>query len=98
MAQKKTQKWSELKVGLMVIAAFLVLAFIVLKVGSTIPLFSKTMTITAYFPSANGVREGAEVWVDGILVGNVKSVTLNSTAEPKDRVAVKLEIDQKYKE
>src|SRR5436190_16512565 len=98
MAQRKSIAWSELKVGLMVIVAFLLLGIAVLRVGGTTSFFGKTMKFTAYFPSANGLREGGEVWVDGILVGNVDSITLNQAADPKTKVAVAMKIDAKYKD
>jgi len=98
MAQRKSLAWSELKVGMMVIAAFVLLAIAVLRVGGTTSFFGKTMKFTAFFASANGLREGGEVWVDGILVGNVDSITLNKNPDPKKRVAVVMKIDDKYRD
>jgi len=98
MAKKKSLAWKELKVGLLVILAFVLLGVAVLKVGGTTKFFGKTMTFTVYFPSANGLREGGEVWVDGILVGNVETITLNKQPDPKKRVAVVLRIDDEYRD
>jgi phospholipid/cholesterol/gamma-HCH transport system substrate-binding protein len=96
MAQRKALAWSELKVGLMVILAFVLLGIAVLQVGGTTSFFGKTMTFTTFFPSANGLREGAEVWVDGILVGNVEEIKLNKGGNAKSRVAVVMKIDDNY--
>jgi phospholipid/cholesterol/gamma-HCH transport system substrate-binding protein len=97
MAQRKSLAWSQLKVGLLVIVSFAVLAVAVLRIGGSTSFFAKTMKITAYFPSANGLREGAEVWVDGILVGNVESFSLNPDPASKYKVAVIMEIDEAFK-
>ena len=97
MAQRKSLGWTELKVGLLVIVAFVILSIAILRVGGTSGFFSKSMTFTAYFPSANGLREGAEVWVDGILVGNVDSITLNKESDPKKRVSVAISINDAYR-
>ena len=96
MAQRKSLAWSELKVGLMVILAFVLLGVAVLQVGGTTSFFGETMTFTTYFPSANGLREGAEVWVDGILVGNVEEIKLNKGGDAKSRVGVVMKIDDEY--
>jgi phospholipid/cholesterol/gamma-HCH transport system substrate-binding protein len=96
MAQRKSVAWSELKVGMLVIVAFLLLGVAVLRVGGTTSFFGKTMDFTVYFPTANGLREGAEVWVEGILVGNVESITLTKDPDPNKRVAVALKIDDAY--
>src|SRR5688572_30284164 len=96
MAQRKSLAWSELKVGIMVIFAFALLGIAVLRVGGTTSFFGKTMSFTTFFPSANGLREGAEVWVDGILVGNVESIKLNKGGDPKSRVAVVMTIDDEF--
>lgn len=97
MAQRKSLAWSQLKVGLLVIVAFVMLSIVVLQVGGSTSFFAETMKITAYFPSANGLRDGAEVWVDGILVGNVESIELNPDPNSKYKVAVHMEIDESYK-
>lgn len=96
MAQRKSLAWKELKVGLLVIVAFVMLSIAILRIGGTSSFFGKTMTFTAYFPSANGLREGAEVWVDGILVGNVDSIALNKEPDPRKRVSVVISIDDAY--
>ncbi len=96
MAQRKSLAWKELKVGLMVIIAFVLLGIAALKVGGTTSFFGKTMTFTVYFPDANGLRPGGEVWVNGILVGNVDDITLTKDPDPKKRVAVVLKVDAAY--
>lgn len=97
MAQRRSLAWAELKVGLLVIIGFAVLAFAVIRIGGPTSFFTKKMRITAYFPSANGLRSGAEVWLDGILIGNVDEVRMSM--EPnKGRVAVVMSLDETYKE
>jgi len=96
MAQRRSLAWSELKVGILVIASFALLSLVVVKVTGQRSIFGKKITITAYFPSANGLRPGAEVWLDGILVGNVDTVTINDQPQHKGKVKVVMEIDETY--
>jgi phospholipid/cholesterol/gamma-HCH transport system substrate-binding protein len=97
MAQRRAQGWAQLKVGMLVIIAFLMLSYAIVRIGGP-SLFGKKMTITAYFPNANGLRDGAEVNLDGILVGNVDSVGLSPDPNAPGKVAVVMKIDEAYKD
>src|SRR5689334_20851911 len=97
MAQRQSMAFSEMKVGLLVIVAFAALLVAVFNIGGTTRFFGKTMKITSYFPSASGLREGAEVWVDGLLVGNVTDIDLNRDPNVKGKVAVVMKVDAAYK-
>jgi phospholipid/cholesterol/gamma-HCH transport system substrate-binding protein len=98
MAQRRSLGWAELKVGLLVILGFAVLAYAVIRVGGPTSFFAEKFKLTAYFPSANGLRPGNDVLLDGLLVGTVSEVGLNRDPNIRGRVAVVIEIDAKYKE
>jgi phospholipid/cholesterol/gamma-HCH transport system substrate-binding protein len=96
MAQRRTLAWSELKVGLLIIASFAVLVYAIIRIGGTSSFWAKTIHITAYFSSANGIRPGNDTWLDGLLVGKVTKVGLNQNPNEKGRVAVEMQIDAAY--
>ena len=96
MAQRKSLAWTELKVGLFVIFAFAALAYAVISIGGPASFFGDKLNITATFSSANGLRPGNDVWLDGLLVGKVEDVGLNDDPNIPGRVAVKMNIDAKY--
>ena len=96
MAQRRSIAWSELKVGLLVLASFVALTYAVISIGGPASFWGKKMTITAYFNSASGLRPGNDVWLDGLLVGKVEEVGLNKNPSIRGRVAVKLKIDAAY--
>ncbi len=96
MATRQSVSWIELRVGVLVLASFLLLAAAIFFVGGETGFFTPTYTITAYFESANGMNTGAEVWLEGVTVGNVRSVRLSNLAEPERSVAVEMGIDQQY--
>ena len=98
MAQRKSLAWTELKVGLLVIAGFAILAYVILRIGGPSPLWGDKITITAYFPSANQLRPGNDAWLDGILVGKVTDVSMNHNPQAKGKVAVVMEIESRYKD
>jgi phospholipid/cholesterol/gamma-HCH transport system substrate-binding protein len=67
-------KWSQLKVGLTVLFAALVLALLIfLMTGSAGP-FTKKIRLRSYFDNASGLRVGAPVRLQGVDIGNVESV------------------------
>jgi phospholipid/cholesterol/gamma-HCH transport system substrate-binding protein len=69
---RKEIQWSQLKVGLLVLAAMAVLiALIFLMNGTTGGLFGHKHVLRAYFANAAGLKDGAVVSVDGVTVGNV---------------------------
>jgi len=98
MPPKRSLKWTELKVGLLVIAGFVLLTFAIIRIGGPTSFFSEKFKITAYFPSANGLRPGNDAWLDGLLVGRVTDVGLNTNPKAKGRVEVVIELDAKYKD
>jgi hypothetical protein len=50
MAQRRSLGWAELKVGLLVILGFAVLAYAVIRVGGPTSFFAEKFKLTAYFP------------------------------------------------
>lgn len=76
MAEKsKTLTWTELRVGLVVIASLAILAFTVLYIGGGggSP-FSRTYVVRALMSDVNGLKAGAPVRVGGVEVGSVTRV------------------------
>ncbi len=95
-AQRKSLAWTELKVGLLVVVSFVLLALAIFYVSSgSNPLLSR-YTIVAYFASANGLRPGGEVWLEGVTVGNVRDVRISKLQDPNKSVEVEMRLDQAY--
>ncbi len=96
MATRQSVSWIELRVGILVLTSFVLLAAAIFFVGGETGFFTPTYTITAYFDSASGMNTGAEVWLEGVTVGNVSGVELSTQPEPERSVAVEMRIDQQY--
>jgi ABC-type transporter Mla subunit MlaD len=62
MAQRRSLAWTELRVGILVITSFALLALAIFYVGGQRGFFVKTYTVNAYFQNANNLRDGAEVY------------------------------------
>ncbi len=96
MATRQSVAWIELRVGILVLASFVLLAGAIFYVTGETGFFTPTYTITAYFESAVGMNTGAEVWLDGVTVGNVRSTQLTNLPDPARSVAVEMSIDQRF--
>ena len=96
MPSQKQLKWSQLKVGVVVIVASIALAtLIVLMSGGG--LFTGKIAIRSYFPDASGLAEGAPVRLSGVDIGNVKRIQIVSE-HPSDRpVEVTMKVNTKYR-
>ncbi len=96
-AQRRSIAWSELKVGMLVVTSFFLLAAAIFYIssGSGSPLSPK-YTIVAYFASANGLRPGGEVWLEGVTVGNVADVRISKLPDPSKSVEVEMKLQAAY--
>jgi phospholipid/cholesterol/gamma-HCH transport system substrate-binding protein len=96
MAQRKQLTWSELRVGLFVLAGLLVLAATILYVTGAGILAAK-YRLRTYLPEVEGLKMGAPVRLDGVQIGNVDAIRMNP--KPADRsknIEVILRIDKDY--
>jgi phospholipid/cholesterol/gamma-HCH transport system substrate-binding protein len=66
-------KWGELKVGLLITFAIVILIWASFSGGGT-SVFDAKVPYMGYMTNVNGLVSGAPVWLAGIEVGNVKSV------------------------
>ncbi len=93
MPSQKQLKWSQLRVGLTVIFASLILALLLfLMSGGISGLFSRRITLTSYFDNAEGLRPGAPVRLSGVDIGNVVKIVI---VPDKDKQFTPVEIIMK---
>src|SRR5256885_17075375 len=97
MAQRRSLAWTELRVGILVLTSFDLLALAIFYVGGQRGFFVRTYTVKAYFESANNLRDGAEVSLEGVTIGKVDSVTISKEADPAKAVVAALKVDSEYK-
>src|SRR5438552_5501073 len=97
MAQRRSLAWTELRVGILVITSFALLALVIFYVSGQTGFLTKKYTFTAYFENANNLRNGAEVSLEGVTIGTVDTVNVSKETDPKKAVAAKLKLDTNYK-
>ncbi len=96
MAQRKQLSWTELRVGLFVLAGLFILAIAIFYVTGAGVLGPKYRVIT-YLPEVEGLQAGAPVRLDGVEIGSVQSIQL--TPQPPDHlhnITLVMRIEKKF--
>ena len=97
MPSQKQLKWSQLKVGLTVLAASITLAILILLMSGTGGIFTRKITLKSYFDNAGGLREGAPVRLQGVDIGNVTAIqVVSDPARRLTPVEVTMKVNTKY--
>lgn len=96
MPSQKQLKWSQLRVGLTVVFASIVLMILIFLMSGTGGWFTKKITVKTYFDNAGGLRTGAPVRLQGVDIGNVTAIHLVRD-HPLTPVEVTMKVNTKYR-
>jgi len=66
--------WDQLKVGVVIVIAILIMILAMFKLGQAANLFTKRYELITFLQAANGLREGGSVAVAGQISGVVKRI------------------------
>jgi phospholipid/cholesterol/gamma-HCH transport system substrate-binding protein len=70
-------RWSQLKVGVLVLVALVALAALIfLMSAGTGGILGGRLTLRSYFENSAGLKLGAPVNLEGVTIGNVKSIRI----------------------
>ena len=97
MPSQKQLKWSQLKVGLTVLAASVTLGLLIFLMSGTGGLFTSKIQLKSYFDNANGLREGAPVRLAGVDIGNVTNIlVVRDRTKQLTPVEVTMKVNTRY--
>ncbi len=99
MPSQQEVKWSQLKVGVIVLVSLALLCTLLFLMArsSGMGVFSKKLLVDAYFQNSDGIKSGGEVQFQGVTIGEVTKVLVS--IDPARRVApvhVTMKIDPKF--
>ncbi|HWZ52531.1 MAG TPA: MlaD family protein [Granulicella sp.] len=99
MPSQQEVRWSQLKVGVIVLVAVVILTTLLFLMTSSsgLGVFSRKLTVHTYFENSAGLKVGAPVNLQGVTIGAVKQVTV--VTDPKHKatpVDVVMKIDGRY--
>jgi phospholipid/cholesterol/gamma-HCH transport system substrate-binding protein len=102
MARQKQVTWTELRVGLFVLAATALLVLVIFYVTGPTALGAKYRLHTL-LPEVDGLAQGAPVRIDGVDVGNVETIQIASPkpGEPPAKarnIEVVMRIQQRFQD
>ncbi|HKZ76765.1 MAG TPA: MlaD family protein [Pyrinomonadaceae bacterium] len=94
---KKTVSFRELRVGIFVLVAIIILIFLILNASGDLNPFATKLHLKARFADANGLRQGSEVRLAGVRVGKVEKITLLAPSDVPNapRVEALMTIDSR---
>jgi phospholipid/cholesterol/gamma-HCH transport system substrate-binding protein len=99
MPSQQEVKWSQLKVGVIVLAsiALLTTLLFLMTSASGMNVFSHKVILFTYFENSAGLKIGAPVNLEGVTIGEVKAVQVSTDpARKQTPVKVVMKIDPKY--
>lgn len=76
MPGRNELRWSQLRVGLTVAVAVVILIFGIFAVTGGVSWFSTRLRLITYVADAGGMRTGANVNLEGVTIGNVTQIRL----------------------
>jgi len=94
LPSQKQLKWSQLKVGLTVVLASIVLGVLIILMSGG-GLFTSKIILKSYFPDASGLTPGSPVRLSGVDIGNVKAIRV-VPGRPLDPVEVVMKVNTKF--
>jgi len=88
--------WDQLKVGVLIVVAIIILAFAAVRLGQAGNLFGKRFQVVSFVANASGLRIGGPVSVAGQLAGTIKDIQFLPPDQDTTRnLKLLLEIDRK---
>jgi phospholipid/cholesterol/gamma-HCH transport system substrate-binding protein len=96
MPSPQRVRWAKLRIFVVVMSALSILSVLVYLLGGDTWFKPKTY-LTAYIPDATGVDPGADVQLNGVLIGKVEWVQLTHSTDPNKVVEVRLRIGEQYR-
>ena len=82
MPRTRSLMWSELKIGMMAVAAMVIAAVLILALSGEGGFFWQRYRLKARFPNAGGVKSGSPVRVAGVEVGPCDDKRPRSSLRP----------------
>jgi len=96
MADPRKVRWSQLKVGVVGLAAFMILAVLIFLLTSYKGFFQKTATLRTFMDDASGLAEGTPVRLNGFTIGSLDQIQLIAGSEPKRSVEFIMIVQEKF--
>ena len=96
MADPKKVRWSQLKVGVVGLSAFLILFVLIFLLTSSRGFFQKTALLHTFMEDASGMAEGTPIRLNGFTIGSLDGIELTKSTDPKRAVEFQMKVQEKF--
>ncbi len=96
MPEASRVRWSQLKVGVVAISAFVILFVLVFLLTSTRGIFQRNVPLRTYMDDAGALPDGAAVRLNGITIGYLDKLRLTNSRVPARAVEFNMLIHQHH--
>ena len=94
MPSPKKVAWSQLRVGVLVVIAMVILVVLIFLITGSKGLFLKNAVVYTYMDDSAALTEGSAVRLNGIIIGKVKRIELSGSTESNRIVRLVLEVHE----
>jgi phospholipid/cholesterol/gamma-HCH transport system substrate-binding protein len=94
MPSKQKIAWAQLKVGITAAAAMVILGLLVFLITGSTAFFQDEVALYTYLSDSAALTPGANVRLNGIYVGSIRTVELTGELDPRRVVKVTMSIQQ----
>ncbi len=98
MPQQQRLKWTQLRVGTMVIIGLAIFALGIFFISGQEGFFRRRYKLKAYVNDAAGLRQGAQVSLAGVAVGSVERIEISPYAESARAVEIVMRVARAYQD
>ncbi len=96
MPEREKVRWSQLKVGVVALTAFVIVFVLVFLLTSSRGIFQQNELLVTYMEDAGGMANGTPVRLNGITVGFLDNLKLTGARDPKRAVQFDLLVKRKF--
>lgn len=94
MPSAKKVAWAQLRVGIVAVAAMIILAVLIFLITGSTSLFAPKANLYTYLKDSAALSSGSNVRINGILAGRISKVELTGSNDPSRIVRVTLELEK----
>lgn len=96
MPERAKVRWSQLKIGVIALTAFIILFVLVFLLTSQKGIFQHNDVIYTYMSDASGMANGTPVRLNGITIGYLDALRLTNSRDPNRAVQFVMLVQSKY--
>jgi phospholipid/cholesterol/gamma-HCH transport system substrate-binding protein len=96
MPDRTKVRWSQLKVGIVSLTAFVIVFVLVFLLTSSKGILQHNSLLRTYMDDASGITQGSTVRLNGFPVGYLDAVRLTNSRDPKRTVEFDIMVQEKY--